>query len=90
MLLHNLLAANCSTLDAWCDEMSIVCVVCCSAVDNVLAKLAAEGVPLLRLGRPGTVHPALRGHLPGGVHFPDTSVAGLAAAAAGARVVRVL
>ncbi len=61
----------------------------CSAVDNVLAKLAEAGVPLLRLGRPATVHPALQGHLPGGVHFPDTSVAGLAAIAAGARVVSI-
>lgn len=60
---------------------------CCSAVDNVLAKLAAEGVALLRLGRLAQVHPALQQHLPGGGHFPDTSVAGLAAAARDARVV---
>ncbi|BDA50404.1 DNA replication ATP-dependent helicase/nuclease DNA2 [Coccomyxa sp. Obi] len=58
-----------------------------SAVDNVLGKLADEGVDLLRLGRIGTIHPALRAYTPGGARFPDTSVAGLSAAADGARVV---
>lgn len=56
-------------------------------MDNVLGKLAEEGVDLLRLGRPGTIHPALRAYTPGGARFPDTSVAGLFAAAGGARVV---
>ncbi len=57
-------------------------------MDNVLGKLVEGGVDLLRLGRPATVHPALRAYTPGGARFPDTSVAGLSAAADGARVVR--
>lgn len=60
-----------------------------SAVDNVLGKLAEEGVDLLRLGRPATIHPSLRAYTPGGARFPDTSVASLSAAAHDTRVVRL-
>ncbi|CAL8464813.1 g4348 [Coccomyxa elongata] len=58
-----------------------------SAVDNVLGKLVEGGVDLLRLGRPATIHPALRAYIPGGARFPDTSVAGLSAAAQDTHVV---
>ena len=50
-------------------------------------KLAAEGVPFLRLGRPGQVHPRLHDWMPGGSHHPDTSVRGLRATAQEACVV---
>ena len=53
----------------------------------MLTKLAAEGVPFLRLGRPGQVHPRLHDWMPGGSHYPDTSVRGLRATAQEARVV---
>lgn len=62
--------------------------VLCSAVDNVLLKLESKGVDFLRLGRASTVEPSLHSHMPGGSRYPDTSVRGLAAAAANARVVR--
>lgn len=59
----------------------------CSAVDNLLLKLAAEGVPFLRIGRLSQVEQRLHGWMPGGSHYPDTSVAGLRATAQAARVV---
>lgn len=61
----------------------------CSAVDNVLLKLAERGVPFLRLGSQRAVHPAVRAHLPGGCSYPDTSVAGLRDMSQRARVVRM-
>lgn len=43
-----------------------------SALDNILLRLAASGEEgFLRLGRPGSVHPALREHLPGGSRCAD-------------------
>ena len=48
-----------------------------SAVDNILLRLKAAGIHFLRLGRPESVHPALRDRVPGGDAFPDVSVAGL-------------
>ena len=62
----------------------------CSAVDNVLLKLDAAGVPLLRLGRASGVDARLREHTPGGARHPDASVAGLRHMATHARVVRPL
>ena len=50
-------------------------------------KLAAEGVPFLRIGRAGQVHQRLHDWMPGGSHYPDTSVRGLKATAQEARVV---
>ena len=50
-------------------------------------KLTADGVPFLRLGRLGQVHPRLHAWMPGGSHHPDTSVRGLKAIAHKARVV---
>ncbi|KAK9846251.1 hypothetical protein WJX81_000082 [Elliptochloris bilobata] len=58
-----------------------------SAVDNVLLKLVEAGVAFVRLGRPGAVHPALQGYLPGGVHNPGASVAACRQLALTARVV---
>ncbi len=60
----------------------------CSAVDNILLRLRASGLPALRLGRPDSVHPALRECLPGGGLWPDTSVARLRGLARTAGVVR--
>ncbi|KXZ52798.1 hypothetical protein GPECTOR_8g185 [Gonium pectorale] len=48
-----------------------------SAVDNILLKLVGTGVSFVRLGSAQSVHPGVRAHMPGGAHFPDTSVAGL-------------
>ena len=59
----------------------------CSAVDNLLGKLAAESVPFLRIGRRSQVEPRLHDWMPGGSRYPDTSARGLAATAAAARVV---
>lgn len=59
----------------------------CSAVDNVLLKLAAEGVPFLRLGRPGSVHEGVREYTPGSARWPHADVAGLRDAGQRARVV---
>ena len=59
----------------------------CSAVDNLLLKLAAEGVPFLRIGRLSQVDQGLHAWMPGGSHHPDTSVHGLRATAQAARVV---
>ncbi len=50
-----------------------------SAVDNILLRLRAARVPVLRLGRPASVHPGLRDCLPGGALWPDSSVAALRA-----------
>ena len=54
----------------------------------MLLRLRAAGVPLLRLGRPASVHPALRDCLPGGALWPDASVAALRALPRRAGVVR--
>lgn len=63
----------------------------CSAVDNIMLKLAEDAPDLdfLRIGRPSSVHPGLHAYLPGGARHPDRSVAGLSALAAGAPVVGV-
>jgi hypothetical protein len=42
----------------------------CSAVDNILMKLAAQEVPFVRLGREAGVHPAVRPWVPGGARYP--------------------
>jgi hypothetical protein len=42
----------------------------CSAVDNILMKLAREEVPFVRLGRLTSVHPAVRPWTPGGERYP--------------------
>ena len=60
--------------------MPVTATVCAgSAVDNILLRLRAAGVPVLRVGRAASVHPALRGCLPGGALWPDSSVAALRA-----------
>ena len=56
-------------------------------MDNLLVKLAAEGVPFLRIGRLSQVEPRLEAWTPGGSNYPDTSVRGLKATAMSARVV---
>eukprot|EP00798_Chlamydomonas_sp_ICE-L_P015376 gene15376-21461_t len=48
-----------------------------SAVDNILIKLAAEGVPFLRLGHAKSVHPAVKDWTPGGARYPCKSVSAL-------------
>lgn len=48
-----------------------------SAVDTILVKLAGLGAPILRLGRPDMVHPALKGYTLGSERYPDTSATGL-------------
>ncbi|KAK9824153.1 hypothetical protein WJX72_008129 [[Myrmecia] bisecta] len=58
-----------------------------SAVDNILLKLIDAKVSFVRLGRPDTVHPAVRPYLVGGEQHPDTSVAGRQRLAATASVV---
>ncbi len=58
-----------------------------SAVDNILMRLRASGLPALRLGRPEAVAPQLRACLPGGALWPGTSVAQLRGLARSARVV---
>lgn len=60
-----------------------------SAVDNILLRLRAGGLPVLRLGRPDSVHQSLRDCLPGGSLWPDTSVAKLRSLARCAGVVRL-
>ena len=50
-------------------------------------KLAADDVPFLRIGRAGQVHQRLHDWMPGGSHYPDTSVHGLRATAQEAHVV---
>lgn len=62
----------------------------CSAVDNILLRLRAAGLPVLRLGRPASVHPSLRDCLPGGALWPDSSVAALRSLPRRAGVVRSL
>lgn len=59
-----------------------------SAVDNILLRLRAAGLPVLRLGRADSVHASLRDCLPGGGLWPDTSVAKLRSLARCAGVVR--
>ena len=49
----------------------------CSAVDNILMKLAQGGVPFVRLGRPSGVHPAVRPFVPGGERYPQTTTTAL-------------
>lgn len=44
-----------------------------SAVDNIMLKLAAMGVRMLRLGRSEGVHPGIWPYTIGGSCFPDTS-----------------
>ncbi len=46
-------------------------------MDNILVKLAGEGVPFVRLGREQTVHPAVRPFVPGGERHPANTVAAL-------------
>lgn len=58
-----------------------------SAVDSILIKLAKLGAPILRLGRPEGVHPALKGFTLGSETYPDTSVTGLERTARNARLV---
>lgn len=53
----------------------------CSAVDNILMKLARESVPFVRLGREGSVHPAVRPWVPGGERYPRKTTRELAALA---------
>ena len=60
-----------------------------SAVDNILLRLQAAGINFLRLGRPDSVHPALRNHVLGADAFHDTSVAGLRHVQRTMRVVRI-
>jgi hypothetical protein len=60
-----------------------------SAVDNILLRLRAESLPVLRLGRIDSVHPSLHDCLPGGRLWPDTSVAKLRSLARCAGVVRI-
>lgn len=48
-----------------------------SAVDNILVKLAALGVPILRLGRPQGVHTSIKPYMLGGELYPQTSVSNL-------------
>ena len=62
----------------------------CSAVDNLLLKLAAEGVPFLRIGRLSQVDQRLHAWTPGGSRYPSTSVGGLQATAKAAQVVSLL
>lgn len=57
-------------------------------MDNILLRLRAAGLPVLRLGRADSVHPSLRECLPGGGLWPDTSVAKLRSLARCAGVVR--
>ncbi|KAL4448106.1 hypothetical protein ABPG75_005325 [Micractinium tetrahymenae] len=52
-----------------------------SAVDNILLKLAREELPFVRLGREGSVHPAVRPWLPGGERYPRKTTRELAALA---------
>lgn len=59
-----------------------------SAVDNIVLRLRAGGLPVLRLGRADSVHASLRDCLPGGSLWPDTSVAKLRSLARCAGVVR--
>lgn len=66
------------------------CAVLRSAVDNILVKLAAEGVPFVRLGREQTVHPAVRPWLPGGEQHPERTVAALRRLGETVPVVRVV
>lgn len=48
-----------------------------SAVDNIALKLAQEGVPFLRLGRPESMHPDVRPHMLGGPRYPAPSLLAL-------------
>jgi hypothetical protein len=48
-----------------------------SAVDNILVKLAASGVPILRLGRPQGVHTTIKPYMLGGELYPQVSVSNL-------------
>ncbi|GFR43783.1 hypothetical protein Agub_g4899 [Astrephomene gubernaculifera] len=48
-----------------------------SAVDNILLKLIGTPVSFVRIGSAQSVHPGVRGYMPGGAHHPDTSTAGL-------------
>lgn len=57
-------------------------------MDNILLRLRACGLPVLRLGRADYVHQSLRECLPGGGLWPDTSVAKLGSLAQCAGVVR--
>eukprot|EP00887_Chlorella_sp_A99_P004604 scaffold4.g4604.t1 len=57
-----------------------------SAVDNILMKLAPEGVPFVRLGRPSGVHAAVQPWLLGGERYPRTSTDALKEVAATVRV----
>ena len=50
----------------------------CSAVDNILMKLAREEVPFVRLGREAGVHPAVRPWVPGGERYPRKTTRQLA------------
>ena len=78
-------SVQCKTPVLWCNEAERDPL--CSAVDNLLGKLAAEAVPFLRIGRRSQVEPRLHDWMPGGSQYPDTSARGLAATAAAARVV---
>ena len=44
-----------------------------SAVDTILAKLAALGAPILRIGRAETIHPAVKDYTLGSARYPDIS-----------------
>lgn len=48
-----------------------------SAVDNILVKLVAMEVPILRLGRPQGVHAAIKPYMLGSALYPQTSVSNL-------------
>ena len=61
----------------------------CSAVDNILMKLAGEEVPFVRLGRLASVHPAVRPWTPGGERYPLKATRELARLADSVPVVSV-